>query len=81
MEIICPRCNRKAKIKEEEFFKKDRKKVIVHFPCYHYADLVYDVPIIMDNNTIVKDFQSISKEYFNKTYYLSNYGNRCLNKK
>lgn len=72
MEIKCPRCNRNAKFKVHDYNKQqERKRVILNFPCYHYADLIYNVPYTTDENVIIKDFKSISKEYFNKTYYLS----------
>ena len=71
MEIKCPRCNRNAKLKEYDCKQQGRKCKVLNFPCHHYADLIYNVPCNTDDNTIIKDFKSISKEYFNKTYYLS----------
>lgn len=78
MEIICPRCNRKAKLKEATYSNNGRKKVILTFPCHHYAELDYNVPVSVDDNTIIKDFNTIKKEYFDKTYYLSHRGERRL---
>jgi hypothetical protein len=78
MEIICPRCKRMAKFINSNCKEKDRKKIILNFPCYHYADLVYNVPSVTDKNTIIKDFKFIEESYFNKTYYLSNFGDRRL---
>ena len=77
-EIKCPRCGRKAKIIECVCSDKGRKRMMLHFPCYHFAALSYNVPCSTDNNTITKDFKSISKEYFDKTYYFSNYGDRYI---
>lgn len=77
-DIKCPRCNRKAKLKECVSWDEGRKRMMLHFPCYHYAALVYNVPVETDNNAIIKDFKSISKEYFEKTYYLSYHGERFL---
>lgn len=79
MEIICPRCNRKAKLKDCVCKNQDRKRIMIDFPCNHYTCLIYNVPCSMDNNGIMKDFKSISKEYFEKTYWFSNYGDRFLN--
>lgn len=78
MEIKCPRCNRKVKLKECICKEQGRKRIMLDFPCYHYACLVYNVPYSTDDNTIMKDFKSISKEYFEKTYYLSYHGDRFL---
>ena len=78
MEIKCPRCNRKAKFRECVCKTKGRKRVMLDFPCYHYSVLIYNVPCSVDDNTIMKDFKSISKEYFEKTYYLSHFGDRYL---
>ena len=78
MEIICPRCNRKAKLKECICRKQCRKRIMLDFPCFHFSCLVYNVPCSIDDNAIMKDFKSISKEYFEKTYYFSNYGDRYL---
>ena len=78
MEIKCPQCNRKAKFKECICRTKGRKRVMLDFPCFHYADLVYNVPYSTDYNTIIKDFKSISKEFFEKTYRLSHFGDRYL---
>ena len=78
MEIKCPRCNRNAKLKECGCGQKGRKRKAIFFPCNHYANLVYDMPCGTDDNAIMKDFKSISKEYFDKTYYLSHYGDRRI---
>ena len=78
MEIKCPRCNRKVKLKECICKTKDRKRIMLDFPCYHYASLIYNVPYSTDDNTILKDFKSIKKDYFDKKYYLSHYGDRYL---
>lgn len=77
-EIKCPRCDRKVKFKECVCKQKDRKRIMLDFPCNHFACLVYNVPCSMDNNTIIKDFESISDDYFNKTYYLSHCRDRYL---
>lgn len=77
-DIKCPRCGRKVKFKECICDEKDRKRIMLDFPCSHYAALVYNVPCSADNNTIVKDFKTISKEYFEKTYYLSHFGDRRI---
>ena len=79
MEIKCPRCNRRVKLIECVCKEKGRKRIMLDFPCYHFSSLVYNVPCSTDNNTIIKDFKSISKEYFEKTYYFSHYGDRYLN--
>lgn len=79
MEIRCPRCNRKVKFKECVCKEQGRKRIMLNFPCHHYAFLVYNVPYEVDDNTIMKDFKSISKEYFEKSYYFSHYGDRYLN--
>lgn len=68
--IKCPRCNREAKLEECVSHTKGRKRIILSFPCFHYACLVYNVSDSTDNNTIIKDFNTISKEYFDKTYYI-----------
>ena len=78
MEIKCPRCERKAKLKECLSKEPGRKRVMLHFPCYHFSFLVYNVPYSTDDNTIMKDFKSISKEYFEKSYYYFNHGDRYL---
>jgi len=82
MEIKCPRCDRKAKLKDcicsKQEREQERKRVMIDFPCNHYACLVYNIPVSMDDNAIMKDFKSISKEYFEKTYYLSHFGDRYL---
>lgn len=78
MEIICPRCKRKAKLKECDCKQKERKRIILCFPCYHYSDLVYNVPQETDANAIMKDFISISREYFDKKYYLKHGNERFL---
>ena len=78
MEITCPRCNRKAKLNECISKEKNRRIIVLNFPCYHFADLVYNVSYSTDNNTIMKDFKTIAKEYFDKTYYLSHFGERRL---
>lgn len=78
MEIKCPRCNQKAKLKDCECKNPKRKRIMIDFPCHHYAFLIYNVPNQTDNNTIMKDFQSISTEYFSKEYYLHNYGDRYI---
>lgn len=78
MEIKCPRCNRKAKLRECVCKTKGRKRIMLDFPCFHYAGLIYNVPCSADDNTIMKDFKSISKEYFEKTYYLSYFEDRYL---
>lgn len=78
MEIKCPRCNRKAKLRDGVCSKQERKRVMIYFPCNHYACLVYNVPVSTDDNAIMKDFKSISQDYFEKTYYLSHFGDRYL---
>lgn len=78
MEIVCPRCGRKVKFKDCVHSSKERKRILLDFPCNHYAYLIYNVPSETDINTIVKDFKTIEKEYFNKTYYLHNFGDRIL---
>lgn len=78
MEIKCHRCNRKAKFKECDCKQEKRKRIMLCFPCYHYADLIYNVPCETDDNAIMKDFKSISKEYFDKTYYLSHKKERYM---
>ena len=77
-EIKCPRCDRKVKLKECICKQKGRKRIMLDFPCNHFACLVYNVPCSMDNNAIIKDFISISKDYFDKTYFLSYYEDRYL---
>lgn len=77
-EIKCPECNRKAKFMDCTSTKKGRKRIMINFPCFHYSSLVYNVPVSTDNNTIVKDFESISKRHFKKKYYTHNYGDRYL---
>lgn len=77
-DIKCPRCNRKVKFEDCVCRDKGRKRIMLSFPCYHFSYLVYNVPISTDKNTIVKDFKSISKEFFNKTYFLSNCQERYL---
>lgn len=71
MEIRCPRCDRRAKFKECVCKEKGRKRIMLDFPCYHFSELVYNVPESTDLNMIIKDFRSISKEYFDRTYYRS----------
>lgn len=71
MEIRCPRCNHRVKFKECVCKEKGRKRIMLYFPCYHFAELVYNIPESTDINTIIKDFRSISKEYFDRSYYLS----------
>ena len=78
MEIKCPNCDRKIKFKECICKEQGRKRIMLDFPCNHFACLIYNVPCSMDDNTIIKDFKSISKEYFDKSYYLSHYGDRYL---
>ena len=56
-----------------------RKRIMLDFPCCHFSSLVYNVPYSTDNNTIIKDFQSISKDYFNKSLYITNHNDRYLN--
>lgn len=73
MEIRCPRCNHRVKFKECVCKEKGRKRIMLYFPCYHFAELIYNVPESTDINTIIKDFRSISKEYFDRSYYLSHY--------
>lgn len=65
-DIKCPRCNRKTKLEECVCKDKGRKRVMISFPCYHYPPLVYNVPLSMDNNTIIKSFKTISEEHFNR---------------
>lgn len=77
-DIKCPRCDRKVKLHECVCYEKGRKRIMLDFPCYHYSSLVYNVPTSMDNNTIIKHFNSISKEYFEKTYYLFHHGDVYL---
>ena len=77
-EIICPRCGRKAKFEESVSKQKDRKRIMLDFPCHHYTFLVYDVSVSTDINTIIKDFQTIADSYFDKTYYLSHFRERRL---
>ena len=52
---------------------------MLDFPCCHFSSLVYNVPYSTDDNTIIKDFQSISKDYFNKSCYITNHNDRYLN--
>ena len=78
-EIKCPICNRRAKFVECICNKNGRKRIMLDFPCYHFSSLVYNVPYSTDNNTIIKDFQSISKDYFNKSLYITNHNDRYLN--
>ena len=78
MEIKCPRCERKAKLKECICKESGRKRIMLHFPCYHYSFLVYNVPYSTDNNTIIKDFKSIAKKYFEQTDCFSNHGDRYI---
>ena len=77
-EIKCPRCNRRAKFKECICKENGRKRIMLDFPCCHFSSLVYNVPYSTDNNTIIKDFQSISKDYFDKACYIANYDDRYL---
>ena len=79
MEVKCPICNRKVKFKECVCKEHGRKRIMLDFPCLHYAFLVYNVPYEVDDNTIMKDFKSISKEYFEKSYYFSHHGDRYIN--
>lgn len=79
MEIRCPKCNRKVKFTDCICKEQGRKRIMLNFPCFHYVSLVYNVPYETDNNTIIKDFKSISKEYFEKSYCVWNYGDRYLN--
>lgn len=51
---------------------------MLDFPCCHFSSLVYNVPYSTDNNTIIKDFKSISKDYFDKACYIANYDDRYL---
>ena len=81
MEIKCPKCNRKAKFKECICKTQGRKRVVLDFPCHHFACLIYNVPNSTDDNTIIKDFNTISEEYFAKTYFLSHFGERHLKEK
>ena len=78
MEVRCPRCNRKVKLMECICREDGRKRIMLIFPCFHYSPLVYNVSCEIDNNIIIKDFKSISKEYFDKSYYLSHHGDRYL---
>ena len=78
-EIKCPRCNRKAKLRECISHKRDRKRIMVDFPCNHYPCLVYNVPCSMDNNTIIKDFKSFSENDFEQVYDMLGCGDRYLN--
>ena len=77
-DIKCPKCNRKVKFVECICKSKGRKRIMLKFPCYHYTSLVYNVPCSTDINTIVKDFESISKEFFDKNYYWMCRGDRYL---
>lgn len=77
-DIKCPVCNRNAKLIECVSRKSGRKRMMLQFPCYHFAGVVYNVPDSMDNNTIIKDFNSISKDYFDRTYCFSCCGDRYL---
>ena len=79
MEIRCPKCNRKVKLKDCICEQQGRKRIMLNFPCSHYAPLIYNLSCEVDNNTIMKDFKSISKEYFDKSYYFLHYGDRYLN--
>ena len=67
-DIKCPVCNRNAKLIECVSRDSGRKRMMLTFPCYHFVCVVYNVPDSMDNNTIIKDFNSISKEYFDTPY-------------
>ena len=78
-EIKCPICNRRAKFVECICNKNGRKRIMLDFPCCHFSSLVYNVPYSTDNNTIIKDFKSISKDYFDKACYIANYDDRYLN--
>ena len=78
-EIKCPICNRMAKFTECICNKNGRKRIMLYFPCCHFSSLVYNVSYSTDNNTIIKDFQFISKDYFNKSRYMANYDDRYLN--
>ena len=80
-EIRCPMCNKKAKFMDCICTKKGNKRIMLKFPCFHYSSLVYNVPVETDINTIVKDFESISKSYFEKSYYTYNDGDRYLERK
>lgn len=77
-DIKCPVCNRNAKLKECVSRERGRKRIMLEFPCYHFVGIVYNVPVSMDNNTIVKDFNSISKEYFDIPYLSSYHRDRYL---
>lgn len=65
-EIKCPKCNRKVKLIECVSNEKDRKRMMVYFPCYHFSGMVYNVPCEMDDNTILKEFKSDFQKY---SYY------------
>lgn len=51
---------------------------MLEFPCYHFVGVVYNVPNSMDNNTIIKDFNFISKEYFDTPYRSAHHIDRYL---
>ena len=80
-EIKCPICNRRAKFVECICNKNGRKRIMLDFPCCHFSSLIYNVPYSTDNNTIIKDFQSISKDYFSGEpfrKYKMDYCNTCI---
>lgn len=78
-EIKCNKCNRKLKFTECVSKDKDRKRIMLHFPCCHCSYIVYNVPISMDNNTILKDFKSVIKDDLTQTWCVSSMGDRYLN--
>lgn len=77
-DIKCPICSRKTKLVKCVCRDNKRKRIMIYFPCVHYLGLVYNVPTAMDDNTILKDFKSISEEYFNDKSYLYLYKDRYL---
>lgn len=77
--IKCPKCSEQVKITECVCWEKGRKRLMVHFFCRHCSYLIYNVPISMDNNTILKDYNSIIQDGCENTWYISCRGDRYLN--